>query len=134
MDPAVPPAAPLVRASSHRDSAPVNGHRGRLPPALAHAALQTDAAIGPQPPLYDMQTLRFEWCHGRNLGSPSRYRQRKIWSATPKLATPHMVTTASGDASEARDAPSIITPRSESFSAVSGNARTNGSIASGKRA
>jgi hypothetical protein len=68
MDPAVPPAAPFVRASADRHSPPVNGHRGRLAPALADAALQTDPAIGPQPPLYEVQTVKVASCHGTNLG------------------------------------------------------------------
>ena len=134
MDPAVPPPAPFVHAPADRHSAPVNGHRGRIVTALADAALQTNAAIGPQPPLYDMQVVRVVSCHGGNLACPSRYRQRKIRSATAKLATPQMVTTASGCASDSSDTPSIITPRNESFSAVSGNARTNGNMSSGKRA
>src|SRR5436309_2405433 len=64
----------------------------------------------------------------------TRYRQRKICSATTKLTTPHAVTMPNGAPRSLSRLPSIMTARRASFSAVSGSAFTNGCIASGKRA
>ena len=127
-------AAALGACSAVHGAPPVHDHVHFAVPPLVDAALQATPPIGEQPPLDDVAGLRVTGVHLPNLRTGRPQRQRNSRNATAKLTPPQQATTAREPPSAASEVPSIITARSASFSAVSGSARTNGCIASGKRA
>lgn len=65
-------AAPLADASAHHHRAALHRELRRFLTAVADAALQSNAAIGPQPSLHEEEAVQFVYCHGTNLVNPPR--------------------------------------------------------------